>query len=137
MNQWFWCSYAILFSFTSIGHAFVFFHPQSPAIVYYVTLMGFHKAYALLFLLNILAILVTAASNIPVLFYALQIRLQLWQWLFYLRLLLDLTGHHYEWKFLQSIFTHDFTHGLVALGAWIFPLIPSYIAHYLYTFKNK
>ena len=139
MNFWFWRAYAVLFTFTALAHAYYFFKPNSAPVVYYVMLMGFHKAYAVIFFLNILAVLATLASSVPMLCcaFGIDFRLRLWQWLFYLRVFTDLAGHHYEWKFLQTIFAYDILYGLLAVASWLIPLIPSYIAHYLYAFKVK
>ena len=62
---------------------------------------------------------------------------RLWRWLFFMRIFTDLSGHSYEWKFIQSYFAQDPSMGLTVLGAFILPKIPSYIAHYQYAFKIK
>ena len=54
-----------------------------------------------------------------------------------IRLASELIGNFYEFIFIKSAYHMTLGYGLSVTGALVLPLIPSYIAHYLYAFPKK
>ena len=108
-------------------------------MLYYAMMTRFEPHYGLPLFLEIFSYLVTTACLAPVFLFAFDIKnaLPLWRWLFYLRILADLTGHHYTLKSIQSGFADSPLFGFITLAAITFPIIPSYIAHFRYAFRQK
>ncbi|MCA9408465.1 MAG: hypothetical protein KC733_07235, partial [Candidatus Omnitrophica bacterium] len=55
-----------------------------------------------------------------------------WQLLFLIRIIFDITGHSYELNHLMGIYQFNPSTGIILLICVLVPLIPSYIASYLY-----
>ncbi len=134
----FWKSYAIFFIVISLGNASSFLSPDSQARLYYDMMMKFYPYYTILFALNILNLVLTLLGAAIVFFYAFNIKhsFAMWRWVFIVRLLSDLAGHHYEWKFIQGAFVSSTFAGIIGIASLTVSVIPSYIAHYRYAFKK-
>ena len=107
--------------------------------MYYHTLSAFNNGYVAAYLLNILNILFNALAAILIFYYAFNspILYKAPYWLFYARLLSDLTGHSFEWQLVQTSFAQGIFWGLLELAIMILPIVPSYIAHGCVTFTKK
>lgn len=134
-----WKSYAILFFFITLGNALNFFQADSPAKLYYAMMLHFYSGYAILYWLNILNIIITIISSLIVLCFAFDI-----PWaksvaigFFFLRIITEALGHHYELKYIQGSFAQGAYSAALTIAALTFPTIPSYIAHFRYAFNKN
>ena len=135
----FWRCYSIALLLTILLNNFSLFFKHSPACLYYTFLIAYDKSYYIPYILNLLNIIFNFLGCIVFIFYTLNIKRWsvLLQWLFFARLLTELTGHHYEWKLVQSYFAQENYLGWLVAILIIAPQIPSYIAHYIYAFQQK
>lgn len=135
----FWKSYGILFFFVSLGQALYFFSLESNIRLYYDTLTAFDNSYKLHLFFNMMSTILTLIASIIVICYSFNFfkAIRTVQYILYLRLIADILGHHYEWKFIESAFAQGNYPGFLTLAALILPLIPSYIAHWRYAFNKS
>lgn len=105
---------------------------------YYTVLIVFNKYYLLSLFFNTLNILINILTPLVVFFYAFNIRrsIKFWQIFFFIRIILELLGHQYDLQALKSAYYQHSTYFLAYIGFLTIPLLPSYIAHYLYAFKK-
>lgn len=138
MKKWNWLFYGFFLSYINFGALKEILDPDSAVRSYYTVLIAFNKTYLLYLLLNTLNVIVNLFIPLVVCFYALNISssLRFWKILFAVRILLDATGHHYDMQFLKSAVHQTKYYFWASLAVFILPLLPSYIAHYLYIFKR-
>lgn len=138
MKKWNWLFYGFFLSYINFGGLKEILDPDSAVRSYYTVLIAFNKSYLIFLLLNTLCVVINLFIPLVVCFYALNIRSSLifWKTLFIARLLLDLTGHHYDMQFLKSAMHQKTYYFWASMAVFILPILPSYIAHYLYAFKK-
>ena len=128
----FWKYYAFLFLAIVLNNGLALLNPNSPSALYYNTLIAFNRWYIMAYLFNILNLGLSIIAGILIFNYAFKIQIlsKTPYWLFYMRLLSDLTGHSWEWQLIQANMTQEILWGLLALFSWILPIAPSYFAHW-------
>ena len=135
----FWKFYAALFFAIVLSNALELLNKNSVMGVYYYTTIIFSSWYIIPYLLNILNTLLGGIVLVFILKYAFDLRplIVLPAWLFYLRIICECTGHSYEWNFIQSEFAQGKVWGFVSLASLIIPILPSYYAQWIFTFKKS
>jgi hypothetical protein len=139
MKKWNWFFYGVFLSATVLSSIGDVLYENTPLKNYYTVLIVFNKYYLLSLFLNILSVLMNVLTPIVVFLYAFNIRraLKFWKIFFFVRIALDLLGHQYELQFIKSAYYQNPSYFLAYIGFLTIPMLPSYIAHYLYAFKNK
>ena len=139
MKKWVWQIYS--FFITSIVFSSLpnLINKTSSLRMYYTILLPFDIRYTLFFYFNIISLLINLLIPLIVVFYALNIRssVKFWQIFFFVRIFFDLVGHQYDNQIILSAFSQNFSYGLANLSIFLIPFIPSYIAHFLYAFRNS
>ncbi len=107
--------------------------------MYYTILVAFDKRYLLFLAFNIIANLLNVLAPLVVFCYAFDIRssLKFWRICFFVRMIFDLVGHHYDVQFIKSAFVQSYAYGFASIGVVLVPLLPSYLAHYFYAFRRR
>ncbi len=135
-----WKIYFFIAAPLTLGNFLAVLHPDSPLYAYYHILMTFDADFTLFWGLNIASGLLNFISLIPFFLYVFQIKflkLRIWQWLFALRVIFDLTGHSYEVSFFKSLFYSNPQYALSMILLSLAVYIPSYIACYKYSFREE
>jgi hypothetical protein len=135
----FWKFYACLFFAIILNHGLELLNKDSPTSLYYNTLTAFNNWYLVPYLLHILNIALGLGISILIFNYAFNDRILFATpyWLFFLRLFCEFTGHSYDWQLIQTNFSQGYGWGFLGLATITFPLLPSYIAQWSITFKEK
>ena len=139
MKKWPWIIYGCFLTLLVVESLSDLVYPDSPLRTYYTVLLAFNKNYIISFGLNILNIIINISAPLAVLFYAFNVKssTRFWSVLFFIRILFDLIGHHYDLQFIKAAYFQSFPYFLACIGAFTLPVIPSYIAHYLYAFRKR
>ena len=134
----FWKSYTILFFFITLGNFIYLISLDSAEHLYYEMMQAFHPLYISFYWANVLSLLLTIASALIILLWSFGLSTQnkLCSLLLCLRFAFDIVGHHYDFKVLQSAFEQNFHFGLIGLAATTFPVIPSYVGHWIAIHKK-
>ena len=138
MKKWPWLLYGIFLTVILFGSIENLFYSDSAFRNYYTILIAFNKRYLFSVTLNIINSLLNLLAPLIVFLYALDIKgsTKFWQTLFWARIFFDLVGNNYADQFIKASFHQTFLYGIVCIGAFTLPMLPSYLAHYLYAFKN-
>ncbi len=138
MKKWPWLLYGIFLTLTIFSSLGDLFSKDSDFKMYYTILTAFDHRYILFLILNIISILINLLAPLVVFLYACEIKtsIKFWWVFFWIRLIFDLIGHHYNLQPMKASFYQSFPYGLACLGFYIIPILPSYIAHYLYILKK-
>ncbi|MBF0490114.1 MAG: hypothetical protein HQL15_05775 [Candidatus Omnitrophica bacterium] len=138
MKKWPWLIYGFFITTMAMGALLDLFSSESVLKMYYTILIGFNKFYVILLILNIISILVGLTAPLVVFLYAFDIKssLKFWKTLFWIRIAIDLVGHHYDLLTIKSSFFQSLPYALACMGVFFIPLIPSYLAHYFYAFRK-
>ena len=138
MKNWPWKLYSVFFAVMTVSGLRDIFLKDSPFVLYYTILIAFHKSYIVFLILNIASLMINVLVNVVVWCYAYQVSgsVKFWRVFFFVRIFFDLLGHHYDWQYIKSAFVQSFPYGLAAVGVFILPLVPSYLAHYFYAFNR-
>ena len=139
MKKWPWKIYGVFLTSILTHDLIAVFNQPSSFLTYYTILIGFNKFYLIALALNFIDMLINLICILVVFYYAFDIQntSKWWKILFFARIFFDLTGNNYTVQFIKASFYQNLTYGLACLGVFIIPLIPSYIAHYLYISKKK
>jgi hypothetical protein len=139
MKTWSWLIYGFFLTTIVFRSALELFLPNSELVNYYTILIAFEKRYIPWMILNVLSITINLLAPLIVLLYALRISssIKFWQIVLYLRILLDLSGHHYHAQTIKSAFQQETAFGLIIIAFFLIPILPSYIAHFLYVFRKR
>ena len=135
-----WKIYSLLFFFLALANIASIFSSESILYSYYHTLIAFNRQYFIAYYLNVASALMSFFSLAPLVLFTFRIRFlnkHFWQWLFYARVIFDLTGHAYEVKFVKSLFYSNFWPAVLSIVLFIATMIPSYIAHFQYAFRRN
>jgi len=135
----FWKYYSALFIAITLNSAIKVLDKDSVMGVYYNTTIIFSNWFIIPYFLNILNVLISCLIGAYLFGYAFD-RPGLSRapvWLFYVRLLSDFTGHTYELKVIQSSFSQDKLWGLIGIASLVLPILPSYLAQWRMSFKQK
>lgn len=135
----FWKFYSFLFLAIVLSSTLQVLNKDSLYGVYYNTTIAFSNWYAIPYFLNILNALIDCIVCLFIFGYAFDVKelSKAPRWLFYVRLFSDCTGHSYEFKMVQSGFTHGGLWGYIELASLVLPILPSYLAQWRMTFKQK
>ena len=121
------------------NHALPLLNNNSPFGTYYGVVMVFNTWYVFPYFFNIFNVLINVIVSVLILGYAYNPgglpRIPVW--LFYVRLLSDCTGHSFESKMIEADFSQGNLAGVLGLVSMTVPILPSYLALYLMTFRNK
>jgi hypothetical protein len=139
MKKWPWYVYGIIITTFEYSGLRDLMTNDSSLRMYYTILMAFDIRYGALFALNTINLFINLLTPLVVLMYAFDIQrsLHFWRIFFFLRIFFDLAGNNYSMQLIKSAFYQDFNYGLASVGVFVFPILPSYIAHYLYCFKKN
>jgi hypothetical protein len=135
-----WKIYFIVFSATTLANFLWTLYPETEPYVFYHILIAWTPFYKIHYGLAVFKCLMDILCLIPFYRFAFNlpiVRAEFWQWMFVVRLLSDVFGNFYEFVFIKSSYHMVLGYGLVTTGAFILPLVPAYIAHYLYAFPQK
>lgn len=135
-----WKIYAFIFSVIALANLAWLLSPESDPFIFYHVLIAWTKFYYVHYYLAILKSCVAIACLIPLFAFAFNQETKsarFWQWMLLIRLAADLVGNFYEFIFIKSSYHMVLGYGLCVTGIFVLPLIPSYIAHYLYAFSKK
>ena len=136
--NWFWKIYIAIFTIISLNNIIFSLSSKSLNYQYYHILSAFDSASAVFYYLNVASALLTVSSIFPLISYITPKKIkyiQFWQWLFFLRIFTDLTGHSYEILLCRSTFHMDHRAGWALCGILALPILPSYIIHWKSAFK--
>ena len=135
----FWKFYSFLFFAIVLSNSLQVLNMNSVFGVYYSTTIVFSTWFIIPYFLNILNALIACIVCLLIFGYAFNVPFlsRAPQWLFYLRLLSDCTGHSYELKMVQSGFSHGNFWGFVEIASLVLPILPSYIALWRMTFNKN
>jgi hypothetical protein len=138
--NWVWTSYFVFYFFVSCLNLLYFFMPDSPVNMYYHVAMAFDFHFFGVYFLNLVAVVLTVTSLIPLYFYIFHVDFgdrRFWQCFFFFRLAFDVMGRNYESNLFKALFFENHSLGIKALLASIILTIPSYMALYDYAFGRK
>ncbi|MBF0504026.1 MAG: hypothetical protein HQL14_02875 [Candidatus Omnitrophica bacterium] len=135
----FWKFYTALFLVTIFNNGLVLLNKNSPLSIYYHTMMAFNSWFIVPYLVNIINVLLSLIVAFYILNYAFKtdVVLRAPYWIFYARILSDLTGHSYTWQYIQSGLIQGGFWGWLGLASFIIPLAPSYIVQWHITCLHK
>ncbi|MFP4473388.1 MAG: hypothetical protein ACLFPX_05935 [Candidatus Omnitrophota bacterium] len=139
-NWLIWCTYLLFFVFFIGQDAQQIFSPQSQMNLYYRILLAYDIAFWFPYLFNVLAVIFSVLSIVPIILYMLHIRwlpAAVWKVFFGVRVFVEIMGHSYEAKFIQAIWYQDPAVSWLAVSHTFIWLLPSYIILYLYAFQRK
>ncbi len=139
-TKWLWEIYLPFFFILAVGRAVSFFAPQTPEHLYFKILYSFNPVFYTTYSLSLIQVILTVVHGLPLSLYTFRVRLlrpKLWQYLFLLRVIFDLTGHSYEMNTIVSMY--HVSPGVCALTVLfaVLPYLPSYWACYAYAFRQE
>jgi len=138
--HWSWSLYLIFYVFVKTIFAIYFFRQDTPSHLYYQILIAYHLRYLLLYCQNALSVILNTLSIWPLYLFIRRVYILapgFWKGFFFLRLLLDVTSHSYEVKFLQSLFHQDAVLTVQIILALMLFSLPSYAALFMYAFRER
>ncbi len=137
---WVWKLYFLIFSAYIFFNMINLFFPEAFLYTYYHILIAFDPGYNFAYGLAVGKVIFNIISLIPFFLFVFQIRWlksHLWQWVFALRIIFDLTGHGAEIKVFQSIAYINLQTLLSYLFIFLVLIVPSYIGCFWYAFQWK
>jgi hypothetical protein len=133
-----WKIYALVFSTVTLANFLWLVYPEAEPYIFYHILMAWTKFYAVHYYLAVFKCLIALVCLVPLFAFSFNRQSrspQIWQWLFVIRIVSDVVGSFYEYLFVKSSYHMVLGYGLTTTGAMLLPVLPSYIAHYLYAFQ--
>ena len=138
-TKWLWEVYLPFFVILALGRAVSFLAPQTPEHLYFKILYSFNSVFYISYSLSLAQVVLTLIHILPLALYTFRapfLSPRLWQYLFILRAIFDLTGHPYEMNTIVSMYhTSPQICALTVLLA-VLPYLPSYWAGYAYAFRQ-
>ena len=136
-----WKIYLGVFTLYVFGNAGDILAPTSFLYIYYHTLMAFHPAYLISYLLALGQVFFNLVNFIPLFLFVFRILFlsqRFWQWTLILRIIFDLTGHAGEIQHLISISHANSEWFISRIVLGLLVILPSYGACFQYAFRwNK
>ena len=135
-----WKFYSLTFCVIAGANFIWLIYPESEPYVFYHILMTWTNFFIPHYYLAILKSCMTIVCLYPLFAFSFNREpknQQFWQWMLVLRMLLESVGNYYEFVFVKSSYHMILGYGLSVTGAVLLPLLPAYIAHYLYAFARK
>ena len=136
-----WKLYAFIFSLMAFANLTWLLYPGSEPFVFYHILTAWTNFYFIHYGLAIFKSCVAIICLVPLFGFSFNhesSHRRFWSWMLLIRIASDLVGNFYEFIFIKASYHMVLGYGLSVTGALLLPLIPSYIAHYLYAFpQNK
>lgn len=140
LHKGIWLIYYFIYISILSQKAILFFTVDSPISLYYFILYSFDVSFYIPFFLNFVQIIVNILICIPLLLFILRIRFlspKFWQHVLIVRLILDIVGHSYAVNELQSFYFMNNRIGIIVFLATIAIYTPSYLACFLYAFRQE
>ena len=134
-----WKIYGLYFTFLTVRHLLDLLTPQSRIYLFFHILIGFNPALFLVYLSNIMGALLGAIALWPLylfIFHQKRLTPRVWQILFLLKFLGDALWNYYQCLTLKSFYWTDRTLALQIFAGDILTALPSYIACFLYAFRQ-
>lgn len=138
-DQIVWWAYFFLLCIFILNKIYNLFLPESPNALYFSILRAFGPLFHVPFMLNLAQVSLNIIHLVPLLLFILRIRwlsVDVWQYLLIFRLLFDICGNVVETKTLIAVYHSGFWIFLLVLVQSIATYIPSYVACYLYAFRQ-
>jgi hypothetical protein len=135
-----WKIYLLIFSTIMTANFLWLFYPEAEPYIFYHVLIAWTKFYNVHYSLAILKAIIALVCLIPLCCFAFDRTSRIprfWQWMLVVRVATEIFGSFYEYVFIKASFHMVLGYGLTTLGVYLLPLLPSYIAHYLYAFPKK
>lgn len=139
-NKIIWKFYTLIFCVVASANLIWLLYPESEPYIFYHILMTWTHFFIPHYFLAILKSCITIVCLYPLIAYAFNKEsknLHFWQWMLVFRILLETVGNYYEFVFVKSSYHMILGYGLSVTGAVLLPVLPAYIAHYLYAFARK
>ena len=134
-----WIVYALHIAKTNLA-GMTLFDPHSEVYTFYHILIAFDRSAIAIYAIHILAVVVECLSFIPLCLFIFQKKFlspHVWQWLFVIRIPLNILGCYYDMISLKSLFVSDLPTGIIVLFSMIITYLPSYIACFQYAFRQE
>ena len=135
-----WKFYSLTFCVIASANLIWLIYPESEPYIFYHILMTwtiFFIPHYYLAILKSCMTLICLYTLFSFSFYRESKNQRFWQWMLVIRLFLESVGNYYEFVFVKSSYHMILGYGLSVTGAVLLPILPSYIAHYLYAFSRK
>lgn len=136
-----WKTYTVLFSLIVLARFVALTHTETEPYIFYHILIAWSDFFKIHYYLAVSKIILTIVCLYPLWAFSFHKELhknyEFWQWLLVLRIMLEIAGSYYEFVFMKASFHMFLAYGLTVTGAILLPLIPSYVAHYLFVFPKK
>ena len=137
---WVWDIYFLIYFLIISFSTIYYFLPQSTFYLYFQILIAFDIYFLISYCLSALSIIFDYLSLVPLFLFVCNIQFlnkYFWRWMFILRLAFNLTARSYEFHFIKSLLYQDKYYAFLLVALIVIISIPSYMAHYLYAFRDK
>ncbi len=138
--DWVWDIYFLIYFLIICISTIYFFLPESIFYLYYQILIAFDLYFLIIYCLSALSIIFDGLCLLPVYLFVYKIQFlskDFWRWILILRVAFNLTSRSYEFHFIRSLLYQDKYYAFLLVALIVIISIPSYIAHYLYAFRDK
>jgi hypothetical protein len=135
-----WKIYFLIFSTMMAANFLWVIYPEAEPYIFYHILMAWSKYYVIHYSFALLKCTLSLISLIPLFGFSFNRTTRIptfWQYMLVVRIICDFFGNLYEFMFIKSSYHMVLGYGLTTTGVFLLPLLPSYIAHYLYAFKRE
>ena len=133
-----WKIYLCVFTSYVLGNTGDILIPTSFLYIYYHTLIAFHPAYLISYLLALGQAFFNLVNLIALFLFVFRILFlsqRFWQWMLVLRIIFDLTGHAGEMQHFISIFHANSEWFISRIVLGLLVIFPSYGACFQYAFR--
>jgi len=135
-----WKCYLVFFAIMVVRNTIDLFSSASPVYLFYFVIVAFQKSLNIIYWVNVFTTVFNILCLIPLFLYVYRKRFlcpRVWQWVFVLRVIFDITGHTYQRVMLKSLFFSSPKFAAWAVVIFLLVLFPSYLACYQYAFQNE
>lgn len=140
LNKLGYKTYFLIFGWLCFGELGILLNSSSDVFIYYRVLQSFYPPSAILYVLALLRAIVNIICLIPLYGFAFSKPIP-WikplKILLFVRVLLDLVGHNYEWLSVKSLFYIKPFLPVCALAVWVGINFVSYKAHCSILFQTN
>jgi hypothetical protein len=133
-----WKCYFFVFAWSTLGECASLFYTGSDTFIYYHIISAFLPKMHHLYGIAVTTMLIDSLCLIPLFGYAFNRPIKsprIWQTLFFIRIIGEIVGKHYDHLYLSSVISSNTTTGVAATLFLILFLLPSYMGHYQYAFR--
>jgi len=138
-SLWLWEAYFLLAMVHAGLKVYYFVSPGSSEHLYYAMLRAFDPGLFMAYNAHVFYILLNALHCIPLLLFIHRIRFlnaNFWKFLFVLRCLFEVAGQNYQVNAVKALLHANSEMLILFIAIMTVPLIPSYVACYLYAFRQ-